>query len=160
MSTEFFLQSHSEPLSPLAILICLSAGQMFLLDRFFDGTFLTFGIEVLSNHPIAPLHLLLQKHTWIKSFLMLWRQMPISSSNQNCRMFQLNLVIFDGFPSYLVCHMNQVLVVIASFQGKAFIWWQNWDQAGASREAKCCFQFIQFLLLPPLLLFIPIYSWK
>ena len=36
-------------------------------------------------------------------------------------MYQLNLVIFDGFPSYLVCHMNQVLVVIASFQGKAFI---------------------------------------
>jgi hypothetical protein len=27
--------------------ICF-AGQMFLLDRFFDGTFLTFGIEVLS----------------------------------------------------------------------------------------------------------------
>ena len=26
----------------------LFPGQMFLLDRFFDGTFLTFGIEVLS----------------------------------------------------------------------------------------------------------------
>lgn len=24
------------------------SGQMFLLDRFFDGTFLTFGIEVIS----------------------------------------------------------------------------------------------------------------
>ena len=25
-----------------------SEGQMFLMDRFFDGTFLTFGIEVIS----------------------------------------------------------------------------------------------------------------
>ena len=24
------------------------SGQMFLMDRFFDGTFLTFGIEVIS----------------------------------------------------------------------------------------------------------------
>ena len=36
------------------ILMCVSsfflflAGQMFLMDRFFDGTFLTFGIEVIS----------------------------------------------------------------------------------------------------------------
>ena len=28
--------------------LSFAAGQMFLLDRFFDGTFLTFGIEVIS----------------------------------------------------------------------------------------------------------------
>ena len=54
---------------PPAILICLSAGQMFLLDRFFDGTFLTFGIEVLSIHPITPLHVSFHKHQLVQFVL-------------------------------------------------------------------------------------------
>lgn len=33
---------------PTDFLALLLSGQMFLLDRFFDGTFLTFGIEVIS----------------------------------------------------------------------------------------------------------------
>ena len=35
------------PLAPLCLALSLS-GQLFLMDRFLDGTFLTFGIEVIS----------------------------------------------------------------------------------------------------------------
>ena len=44
-----FVKGVGEPdkclVSSLQLLL---AGQMFLMDRFFDGTFLTFGIEVIS----------------------------------------------------------------------------------------------------------------
>ena len=39
---------QAQPSKPVLTSLVFFAGQMFLMDRFFDGAFLTFGLEVIA----------------------------------------------------------------------------------------------------------------